>query len=74
MQKMTLPAGSGVGFLHFIFFQNWIFEKPKKVPKWGAMLSDSDFINAVRETIQPKLDQVNKEKTESEKQTSEVKK
>ena len=38
------------------------------------MLSDSDFINAVRETIQPKLDQVNKEKTESEKQTSEVKK
>ena len=26
------------------------------IPKWGAMLSDQDFLSAVRQTIQPKLE------------------
>ena len=30
------------------------------IPKWGAMLSDQDFLSAVRQTIQPKLDLVDK--------------
>jgi len=37
---------------------------PESIPQWGAMLSDQDFIEAVRQTIKPKL-QIAKSQNES---------
>ena len=39
---------------------------PGSVPKWGAMLSDKDFLSAVRQTIQPKLDVAKAQSSETE--------
>lgn len=39
---------------------------PGSVPKWGAMLSDKDFLTAVRQTIQPKLDAAKAQSSETE--------
>ena len=39
---------------------------PGAVPKWGEMLSDKDFLSAVRQTIQPKLDAAKAQSSETE--------